>query len=141
MNSLSHVSPCRSDKSTIKRSRAPSSYSPAGITMVENHQCEIFPTFRSTHPSPKVCPLPINNWESMTSRLPNKAVQCHSPTQANSFYFYIFGENHVSAINNTHREKRKAPALRSPLPLHLLLRQTSDERPAAPSAHHLLAFG
>lgn len=74
----------------------------------------------------------------MTSNLPDKAVLCHSPTEANGFYFYMFGEKHVSAIDNT---QKKAPALRSPLPFHLLLRQTSDKHPAAPSARHLLAFG
>lgn len=71
---------------------------------------EMFSTFRSSHPSPKVCLPPINNQESMTSQLPDKAVPHHISAQANGFYFCIFGENHVSAFDNTNKGgKKKKP--------------------------------
>lgn len=71
---------------------------------------EMFSTFRSSHPSPKVCLPPINNQESMTSQLPDKAVPHHISAQANGFYFCIFGENHVSAFDNTNKGgKKKSP--------------------------------
>lgn len=62
----------------------------------------------------RVCLLPINNQESVTSNLPDKAVLCHSPTEANGFYFYMFGEKHVSAIDNT---QKKSPGTQIPTPL------------------------
>lgn len=116
---------------------------PSGHQHALKLPCETFSSFCSSHPSPKVSLPPINNQESMTPRLPDTAAPRRSPARANGFYFYISGENHVAAFDNTHKGKKikKAPALRSPLPLHLLLRQTSDKRPAAPSARHLLAFG
>lgn len=43
----------------------------------------------------------------MTSQLPDEAVPRRSPAQANGFYFYILGENHVAAFDNTHKGLEK----------------------------------
>lgn len=75
------------------------------------------PTFCSSRPSPRLCLLPINNRESVTSKRSDNAAPCHGPTEANGFYFYTFGENHVSAIDNTQKEKKKnIPGTRIPTP-------------------------
>jgi len=83
----------------------------------------MFPMFCSSRPSPRVCLLPINNRESVTSKLPDRSMPCHSPAQANGFYFYIFGENHVSAIDNTHTQKSPGAWIPTPPSAQADLRQ------------------